>query len=127
MTDLRSMSRRERQIMDVVFGCGSATAPEIRERMPDPPSYSAVRATLRVLEQKGLLKHETDGKRHVYKPTVNRMRARRGAIRHLVETFFDGSAAHAALSLLEHSRTKLTSEELDRMSALIERVKREER
>jgi predicted transcriptional regulator len=127
MHKLRSLSRRERQIMDVVFGSGSATAGEIRERMPDPPSYSAVRATLRVLEQKGVLKHEVEGLRNVYRPAVNRSRARRGAVEHLVETFFGGSAAGAVLSLLEQPGTRLTREELDRLTALIERARTEER
>lgn len=127
MRKLQALSRRERQIMDVVYGSGSATALEVRDGMPEPPSYSAVRATLRVLEQKGLLKHEHDGTRNVYRPTVHRSRARQGAIEHLVHTFFDGSAAGAVLSLLERPGTKLSREELDRLSALIARARREER
>jgi predicted transcriptional regulator len=111
--------------MDVVFAAGSATAGEVRERLTSPPSYSAVRATLRVLVEKGALRHESDGRRYVYRPTVDRKRARQGAIDHLVHTFFDGSAVHAAVSLLERSR--LSSEDLDRMSAMIERARKEGR
>lgn len=127
MLKLQRVSRREREIMDIVYSSGSVTGPAIRERMAEPPSYSAVRATLSVLEQKGLLKHESDGKRHVYRPVVNLGRARRGAIDHLVDTFFDGSAGGAVLSLLEHSGKDLTNEELDRMAALIERARKEGR
>lgn len=127
MLKLQRVSRREREIMDIVYSSGSVTAPAIRERMAEPPSYSAVRATLSVLEQKGLLKHESDGKRHVYRPVVNLGRARRGALDHLVDTFFEGSAGGVVLSLLEHSGKDLTDEELDRMAALIERARKEGR
>jgi predicted transcriptional regulator len=125
MTRLQSLSRREREIMDIVYGLGSVTAGEVRERMASPPSYSAVRATMRVLEQKGLLKHEHDGRRYLYRPTLNRSRARQGAIDHLVQTFFDGSAAHAMVTLLE--RSQLSEDDLDRMAALIDRARREGR
>ena len=129
MNPLQSLSRREREVMDIVFGSGSgsATATEVRDRMADAPSYSAVRATLRILEQKGVLKHEHDGKRYVYRPTLHPMKARRNAIEHLVNTFFDGSAAGAVLTLLEQPGNGLTPAELDRMTQLIERARKEGR
>jgi predicted transcriptional regulator len=113
--------------MDVVYGSGRATAGEVRSRMPSPPSYSAVRATLRILEHKGVLKHELDGVRYVYQPTVGRERARQGAIQHLIETFFDGSTAGAVMTLLERSGRELSREELDRMAWLIDRARKEGR
>ena len=90
-----SLSRRERQIMDVVYRLGRATAAEVQEGLPDPPSYSAVRALLRVLEEKGHLRHEQDGPRNVYVPTVPRDAARSSAVRALLETFFGGSRARS--------------------------------
>lgn len=129
MKRLKTLSRREREIMDIVYAAegASATAGEIRSRIPSPPSYSAVRATLRILEQKGFLRHEADGARYVYKPVLTRHTARQGAIEHLLETFFNGSAAGAVLTLLERPGTELTSEELDRMAKLIEQARNEER
>jgi predicted transcriptional regulator len=127
MKPLQSLSRREREIMEIVFGTGSATASEVRDRMPDPPSYSAVRATLRILEQKGVLKHEHDGKRYVYRPTLNPNKARRNAIEHLVNTFFDGSAAGAVLTLLELPGSEISTNDLDRMVQLIDRARKEGR
>src|SRR5215467_8683993 len=114
---MRLLSRREREIMDVLYASEgtSATAGEIRSRLPSPPSYSAVRATLRILEQKGLLRHEEDGGRYVYQPVLARHKARRNAIEHLLTTFFNGSAAGAVLTLLERPGTELTSHELDRL------------
>ena len=127
MNRLQSLSRREREIMDIVFGVGAATATEVRDRMADAPSYSAVRATLRAMEQKGVLRHEHDGKRYVYKPTVHPSRARRNAVDHLVNTFFDGSAAGAVLTLLEAPGAEIAPEDLDRMAELIERARKEGR
>jgi predicted transcriptional regulator len=127
MKSLQSLSRREREIMDIVFGMASATASEVRDRMPDPPSYSAVRATLRILEHKGVLKHEHDGKRYVYRPTLHPSKARRSAIEHLVNTFFDGSAAGAVLTLLERPGSEISADDLDRMAELIDRARREGR
>src|SRR5438874_796135 len=101
MRKLISLSRREREIMDVAYVQSTATAGDVRERMPSPPSYSAVRATLRILEQKGLLTHEDDNRRYVYRPTLPRNKARDGAIEHLLATFFQGSAAGAVMTLLE--------------------------
>ena len=123
----RQLSRRERQIMDVIYQQGSATAAEVMERLPDPPSYSAVRAMLRVLEEKGHLQHEQDGPRYVYKPTVTRERARRSALRHLVRTFFNGSTGEAVAALLDMSDAKLSDAEVDRLARLIDQAKTEGR
>jgi predicted transcriptional regulator len=127
MKRLPSLSRREREIMDVLYRAGSASAGEVHKRIPSPPSYSAVRATLRVLEQKGLIAHEHDGKRYIYRPTLHRNKARRSAVDHLLNTFFDGSTAGAVVALLETPGTDLTPEDLDRMAALIERARKEGR
>src|SRR5438128_478613 len=104
------LSRRERQIMDVIYRRGRATAAEVLEELPDPPSYSAVRALLRLLEEKGHVKHEQDGPRYVFTPTVTRERARRSALKHVVRTFFDGSATDAVAALLDGD-SKLDSAE----------------
>jgi predicted transcriptional regulator len=117
------LSRRERQIMDIVYARGQATAAEVTAGLPDPPSYSAVRALLRILEQKGHLKHEEDGPRYVFLPTVPRDRARRSAMRNLVRTFFDGSAAQAAAALLGEAR--LSDQDVDRLAALIDKARKE--
>jgi predicted transcriptional regulator len=114
-------------MMDVLYQSGRATAAEVRERIPRPPSYSAVRATLRILEEKGLLKHEIDGKRFVYVPRVGREKALESALDHLATTFFEGSAMSAVLTLLERSSTAITAKEFERLSALIERARREGR
>jgi predicted transcriptional regulator len=121
------LSRRERQAMDVIYRLGRATATEVREGMPDAPGYSAVRAMLRVLEEKGHLTHAQDGPRYVYRPTVPRDRARRSALRQLVRTFFDGSAENAVAALIDGADRKLTDEELDRIARLIERARAEGR
>jgi len=129
MKRLKTLSRREREIMDILYASpdASATAGEIRSRIASPPSYSAVRATLRILEQKGLVRHEADGARYVYEPVLTRHKARQGAIEHLLTTFFNGSAASAVLTLLERPRTELTPEELDRLAKLIEQARNEDR
>ena len=98
--DSAHLSRRESQIMDIVYELGRARAAEVHERLPDPPSYSAVRALLRVLEEKGQLRHEQDGPRYVYLPTTPRERARESAMRRVVRTFFGGSAEHAMAALM---------------------------
>jgi predicted transcriptional regulator len=121
------LSRRERQIMDIVYGQGQATAAEVMERLPDPPSYSAVRAMLRLLEEKGYLKHEQDGMRYVYLPTLSREKARRSALKQLVQTFFDGSTEEAVAAILDMSGSKLSDTELDRLSELIEKARKEGR
>jgi predicted transcriptional regulator len=118
------LSRRERQIMDVIYRLGRATAADVLERLPDPPSYSAVRAMLRVLEEKGHVRHEQDGQRYVYLPTVAREKARKSALAHLVKTFFDGSVERAVAALLD-SGGRLTEEEYDRLTRLIKRARSE--
>jgi predicted transcriptional regulator len=121
------MSRRERQIMDVIYRRGRATAAEVLESLPDPPSYSAIRALLRVLEDKGHLRHTTQGARYVFLPTVPREKARRSALKQLVQTFFEGSTAQTVATLLDLSSKKLSDEELDRLSELIDQVRKEGR
>jgi len=121
------LSRREREMMNIIFARGRATATEVLESMDDPPSYSAVRATLRVLEQKGHLKHQHDGTRYVYLPTVNRERVRLSALDHLLATFFDGSAANVVATLIERQKGKMSEEELERLSTLIDTARKEGR
>jgi BlaI family transcriptional regulator, penicillinase repressor len=121
------LSRRERQIMDVLFRRGKATVADVMVDMPDPPGYSAVRAMLRTLEDKGHVKHREDGPRYVYTPTVPREAARRTAMTHLVTTFFDGSTAQAVAALLDRSARSLTAEERERLAALIQRASDEGR
>ena len=122
----RELSRRERQILDVLYARGRATAAEVQAALPDPPSYSAVRALLRILEDKGHVRHDQDGPRYIYRPTVARDRAKRTALRHMLTTFFDGSAAQAIAALLDESDTRLSDPELDRLSDLIQRARRAE-
>jgi predicted transcriptional regulator len=121
------LSRRERQIMDIIHQRGQATAQEVLEHLPDPPSYSAVRALLRLMEEKGYLQHAQDGQRYVYKPTLAREKARRSALNNLLQTFFDGSAEEAVAALLDLRRKQLTAEELERLSQLIEQARKEGR
>ena len=121
------LSRRERQIVDVIYQRGQATAAEVQESMPDPPGYSAVRAMLRLLEEKGYLIHEQDGPRYVFKPTLAREKARKSALKQMLETFFDGSTEQAMAALLNLSKSKLSDEELDRLSQMISTAKKEGR
>lgn len=114
-----ALSRRERQIMEIVYRRGEVTAAEILADLPDPPSYSAVRGLLRILVDKQHLRHREDGPRYVYSPIVTREKARTKAVADLLDTFFDGSAAEAAAALLGSSRRKLSTEELDELDALI--------
>ncbi len=113
------LSRRERQIVDALFRLGRASAADVRAAIPSPPSYSAVRALLRILEDKGHVRHEQDGPRYVYMPTVARENAKRSALRHMVQTFFEGSTAQAISALLDSSASKLDDAELDRLSRMI--------
>lgn len=122
---MTTLSRRERQILDILYARGRATAAEILGSLPDPPSYSTARALLRVLEQKGHVRHEEDGPRYVFFPRVSRRRAAVSALRHVLNTFFDGSAVEAATALVDGSASKLSTEELDRLEALIERARKE--
>ena len=125
MSALVGLSRRERQIMEILFQRGKASASEVREAMEDAPGYSAVRAMLRVLEEKGHVKHLEEGLKYVYVPTVAREKAKRSAVKHVLDTFFGGSPEQIVAALLDVSATRLTREELDRMSELIEKAKRE--
>jgi predicted transcriptional regulator len=123
--DRSALSRRERQIMDAIYRLGTATAQDVLDHMPDPPSYSAVRALLRILEEKGHVRHRRDGARYVYQPTVPRERARTSALRQVVRTFFDGSAGAAAAALLDLSRDDLSDEELARLQSHVDRARKE--
>lgn len=114
------LGARERQIMNVVHRLGRATAAEVRERLPDPPGYSSVRKMLSVLEEKGHLRHERDGRRYVYHPATERESTRRSALAHLVDTFFDGSVEAVVSTLLRTRSRGLTPEEAERLAAMIE-------
>ena len=121
----RNLSRRERQIMDILYQRGRASASDIHQGMPDPPTYSAVRAKLRVLEEKGHIRHEEEALRYVYVPTVARDSARRSALRHMLATFFENSVEQAVAALVDVSSANLSREELDRISRLIDEAKKE--
>ena len=114
-------------MMNIIYASGKATAGDVLEAMADPPSYSAVRATLRVLEQKGHLKHQHDGARYVYIPTVNRERVRLSALDQLLTTFFDGSAANVVATLIERQKGNMSDQELDQLAALIDEARKEGR
>ncbi|HUQ91816.1 MAG TPA: BlaI/MecI/CopY family transcriptional regulator [Bryobacteraceae bacterium] len=117
---MEHLSRRERQIMDILYRLGNASAAEIRDALPDPPSNSAVRTMLRILEEKGHILHKEENQRYIFLPKVSREKAKRGALRHLIDTFFDGSVEHAVAALLDSKSSKLAADELDRLSRLIE-------
>jgi predicted transcriptional regulator len=123
----RTLSRRERQIMDIIYRRGRASVSEVLEEMPDPPSYSSARATMGILESKGHLKHEKEGPRYVYSPTVSRRKASSSAVRQLLSTFFDGSVERAVAALLSASESELSDEELDRLARLIRDARKEGR
>jgi BlaI family transcriptional regulator, penicillinase repressor len=124
---LANLSRRERQIMDVVYRLGKAAVSDVLERLPDPPSYSAVRALMRILEEKGHLCHEVDGPRYVYLPTVPQGDAQVSALSHMVRTFFGGSTEAAVAALLDLPENGLSQPELDRLSQLIEEARNQGR
>jgi predicted transcriptional regulator len=121
------LSRRERQIMDIVYRLGRATAQEVRANLDDPPSYSAVRALLRVLETKGRLRHSQDGPRYVFLPTVPRGKARRSALKGLLRNFYDNSHVDMIAALLEDSGSGLSDEELEKLSRMIQKARKEGR
>jgi BlaI family transcriptional regulator, penicillinase repressor len=125
--ELEGLSRRERQIMDFLFQHGRASVGEVLDGIPSPPGYSAVRATLRTLEQKGRVLHEEDGRAYVYRPTLRPEAARRSALTHVLKTFFDNSAEQAVAALLELKGTKLSKAELDRVAKLVDSAKKEGR
>ena len=119
----RDLSRRERQIMDVIYQRGQATASEVLEGLPDPPSYSAVRALLRVLETKGHARHKQEGNRYIYLPSQPRNRAAQSALTQVVQTFFGGSVEQTVAMLLSDADTRLSEAELSRLAELIEQAK----
>src|SRR5262245_43322282 len=125
MSQPDQLSRRERQIMDILYRSGKASAAEIQAVLPEPPSYSAVRAMLRILEEKGHIRHEEQGLKYVFLTTVPHERAKRSAMKHLLDTFFNGSAEQAVAALLDASAASLTREELDRMAELIRKARKE--
>jgi BlaI family transcriptional regulator, penicillinase repressor len=120
-----ALSRRERQIMDILFRRGRATAAEVMADLTGEPSYSTVRTQLRVLEDKGHVRHDEEGLRYVYMPAVARTAARKSALRHLVETFFDGSTENVVAALLGGEGARLTDEELERIADLVSRARKE--
>lgn len=117
------LSRRERQIMDVLYRVGKASVADVLRQLPDPPSYSAVRALLRILEEKGVIRHEQAGARYVFIPTVRRDAVKRSALRHLVNTFFEGSTSQVMAALVEMSGPGLDADELARLRQLIDQAK----
>jgi predicted transcriptional regulator len=121
------LSRRERQTLEILYARGSATAAEVREALPDPPTYSAVRALLRVLEQKDLVTHYEDGPRYVFKPKVGHAKASASALKQMVKTFFEGSTTRAVAALLDLEADKLSATELSELEQLIEKAKQEGR
>ena len=120
-----SLTRRERQIMDILYKKGRATASDVMRQLPGDPHYSTVRTQLRTLEEKGHVSHSEEGLRYVYMAAVPRQTARRSALRHLVNTFFDGSAEQVVAAVLGGEGSKLSEEELDRLAGLIEKAKKE--
>jgi predicted transcriptional regulator len=125
MSESESLSRRERQIMDILFTLGRASGPEIQERLPDQPSYSGVRTILRVLERKGHIRHVEEGMRYVYLPVVAREKAKQSAIARLVATFFDGSAKAAAAAFLDPGTANLSEEDLKELERAIRKARKE--
>lgn len=119
------LSRRERQIIDILYRRGKATAAEVMEGLPGRPSYSTVRTQLRVLEEKGHVRHEDDGQRYVYSPAAPRGTVRRSALKHLVETFYEGSVEQAVAALLGGEGARLTDEQLDHIEDLIRKARKE--
>ena len=120
-----TLTRRERQIMDVLYRLGRATAAEVMAALPGDPNYSTVRTQLRVLEDKGHVRHEEEGLRYVYAPAVPRHAARKSALKHLVETFFDGSAEQVVAAVLGGEASRLSDEDLERISGLIEKARKD--
>ncbi len=121
------LSRRERQIMDVLFTLGRATGQEIQERLPGEPSYSAVRTILRVLERKGHIRHVEEGLKYVYLPAVERETAKQSAIQRLISTFFDGSAKAAAAAFIDPAASQLSEEDLKDLEGMIRKARKEKK
>jgi BlaI family transcriptional regulator, penicillinase repressor len=126
VTAPQALSRRERQIMEILYQRGKASANEVLEAMPDAPSYSAVRALLRIMEEKGHVRHNAEGLKYVYAPMVGRDKAKRTAVKHVMDTFFGGSPEQIVAALLDVSAPNLTREELDRMARMIDEARTEE-
>ncbi len=120
------LTRRERQIMDVLFRLGQASVAEVQEDLPNPPGYSAVRTHLRILEEKGHVTHGQEGPRYVYRPVLAKEKAKRTALRHRVDTFFNGSAEQAMAALLDDDSSRLSESELKRLSSLVEEARKRE-
>jgi predicted transcriptional regulator len=122
---LAALSRRERQIMDILYECGRATSAEVHARLADAPSYSAVRTILRILEEKGHAKHQQDGPRYVFLPATPREVAKRSALKHLLRTFFEDSTEGAFAALLDVSSAKLERKDFDRLAEMIDKARKE--
>ena len=127
MMDQPGLSRRERQIMDALYKLNEATVGEVMDLMPDPPSYSAVRATLRVLEEKGHVNHKQDGPRYLYVPTVPRDKAQSTALQHMVGTFFGGSVEQAVMALLSLPETRMSDKDLSKLADKVREAEKEGR
>ena len=121
------LGRRERQIMDAIFQLGEASVAEVRERLPDPPSYSAVRTMIRHLEGKGLLRHRSEGTKYVYQSTQPKESAGRSALRHLIKTFFDGSSTDTVAAILDDGHGELSQDDLDRIERFVDEARKEDR
>ena len=122
---MESLSRRERQIMDIIYRKGEASASEVRNALNDPPSYSSVRTIMRVLENKGYLRHKERDLKYVYMPIISQTKAKHTALQHLIKTFFNGSPEKVVAAILDNGDIELSEEELERIAALIEQAKRE--
>jgi BlaI family penicillinase repressor len=127
MKTQKNLSRRERQIMDIIYEMKEATALQVMERLPSPPSYSAVRALLRILENKRHLSHRQDGSRYIYVPVLAKDKAKRSAMRHLLKTFFNNSTEEAVAALLDLSEDNMSEEDYDRLEGLVHKARREGR
>ena len=123
----QELTRRERQIMDIIYRSGQATAAEVRQGLPDPPSYSAVRALLRLLEEKGHLAHRQEGPRYIFTPTTSKRTAGRTALDRLVTTFFNGSIESLVSTLLDEKSQELSDKDLERLAEMIEAARNEGR
>ena len=122
-TSIENLSRRERQIMDIIYQKGCATAADVLDNLPEPPSYSAVRAMLRILEEKGLLRHKHDGPRYVFTPLISRNKAKKSAMKNILMTFFDDSPESAMATLLDVSKSDLSEKDFDRLEEMIKKAK----
>ena len=121
-----ALSKRERQIMEVVYRRKSASVQDVLDEIPDPPSYSSIRALLSILENKGFLRHRKNGKKYIYSPTISRKRAIHTSIRHMLQMYFNNSIEEAVGALIEVNHKSLTDDELDKLLVLIEMARREE-